>query len=293
MTEKILFRGNTNKKKEDYILPISLACIDNDIRLPNKKSFNQNLKNMKSIFLFITVLLFLSNSIFSQTAMQKKQTEQKKTTTKTPTAVINQVVKKDTLAKASTKTQPKTAVANPVIQQKTTTKESTLPIRKTLQNNSNQNITIKVDSAKATLLNAFFTLETGISAITFPVGSYDNKDADTHWSCGIFDQNDKPVASFHDDSNTDEYEEGSITGPLKMHIDNPATLGDFSNDGHLHINIAPNGNDTWHITDFKLELNFLNPNLKKTVKWGSITLSQDKRDIDLYFYYDGKNLVGR
>jgi hypothetical protein len=163
-----------------------------------------------------------------------------------------------------------------------------------LQNNSNQNITIKVDSAKASLFDAFITVETGISASTFPISSGSNKDADTHWSCGIFDQNERPISSFHDDSNSDEYTEASITGPLKMHIDNAAIFGDFSNGGHLHINIAPNGNDTWDIDNFKLTIDFLNPKITKTIEWKrGISLSQDKRDIDLYFVYDGKNFVPR
>jgi hypothetical protein len=247
---------------------------------------------MKKCFSLIALMLGVTVNSFSQTSVQKKQAEQKKANTKTPTAVINPVVKKDTLAKATTKTQPKTAAVNPVIRQKTTTKESTLPVRKTLQNNSNQNITIKVDSAKASLFDAFITVETGITFSTIP-GSNANKDDNTHWSCGIFDQNDKPVASFHDDSNSDEYEQGSITGPLKMHMDNTATFGDFINEGHIHINIAPDGNDTWGISKYTLTLHFVNPKCEKKLTWYNITLSQDKRDIDLYFYYNGKNFVTR
>ncbi len=149
------------------------------------------------------------------------------------------------------------------------------------------------DLSKASLLDAFVTVATGMSSQTFPVTSGDNKDADTHWSCGTFDQNGRPVTSFHDDSNSDEYAQGSITGPLQMHIDNAAAFGDFSNGGHLHINIAPNGNDTWGITQFTLALDFLNPNSAQKITWQGFTLSQDKRDIDLYFMYDGKNLVVR
>uniref|UniRef100_UPI0035BBF1EE hypothetical protein n=1 Tax=Mucilaginibacter sp. TaxID=1882438 RepID=UPI0035BBF1EE len=103
----------------------------------------------------------------------------------------------------------------------------------------------------------------------------------------------KPITRFHDDSDNDEYEQGSTTGPLKMHVDNAAVFGDFSNRGHVHINIAPNGNDTWSIVQFSLSLDFLDPKTSQKITWGSMTLSQDKRDVDLYFYYDGNQFVPR
>ncbi len=246
---------------------------------------------MKTIFLFIAILPGMIMNSFSQTSVQKKQAEQKKASTKTPTAVINPVVKKDTLAKATTKTQPKTAAVNPVIRQKTTTKASTLPV-KTLQSNTSQNMTIKVDSAKATLNNVYFSLETGLHVGKLFANSY-NKDPDTHWSCGLFDQNENPITSFHDDNDNDEYAEMSTTGPLKMHMDNTATFGDFIDEGHIHINVAPKGNDTWGIGEYTLTLDFVNPKCEKKLTWYNITLSQDKRDVDLYFYYDGKNFVTR
>jgi hypothetical protein len=40
-------------------------------------------------------------------------------------------------------------------------------------------------------------------------------------------------------------------------------------------------------------LDFLNPNSAQKISWQGFRLSQDKRDIDLYFMYDGKNLVVR
>jgi hypothetical protein len=146
---------------------------------------------------------------------------------------------------------------------------------------------------KAQLLDAFVTVTTGQAAVTLINHSGYNKDPDTHWSCGTFDQNGRPISSFHDDSNNDEYPEGSVNGPLQMHIDNPAVLGDLATNGHIHINIAPNGNDTWQIATFVLALDFQNPSLSQKLTWSMITLSQDKRDVDLYYLWDGKNLVVR
>ena len=169
---------------------------------------------MKINFLFIVAFLLVTANCFSQTAAQKKQAEQKKATTKPPTAVIN-----------------------PIIQQKITTKASTVPV-KTMQSATGQNMSIKVDSAKATLNSVYFSLETGLHVGKLFANSY-NKDPDTHWSCGLFDQNENPITSFHDDNDNDEYAEMSTTGPLKMHMDNTATFGDFINEGHIHINVAP------------------------------------------------------
>jgi len=60
---------------------------------------------------------------------------------------------------------------------------------------------------------------------------------------------------------------------------------------HIHVNIAPNGNDTWGTTKFVLVIDFQNPNSTQTISWDGFRLSEDKRDIDFYFKYDGKNLV--
>jgi hypothetical protein len=70
-------------------------------------------------------------------------------------------------------------------------------------------------------------------------------------------------------------------------------LGDFATNGHIHINIAPNGNDTWQISSFTLALDFQNPSLSQKLTWWNIILSQDKRDIDLYYLWNGKNFVVR
>ncbi len=236
---------------------------------------------MKIKFLVAAMLLFVTINCFSQ-ATKIKQAEQKKASTLTPTAVINPIVKQDSLAKASSETQPKTTIVSHAIEQKTTTKASTVPV-KTVQSNNTQNMNIKVDSSKANLLDGFFKILIGL----------DNKDGDTHWSCGLFDQNNRPILSFHDDNNTDEYKEDSWTQALKMSMDNAATFGDFANGGHIHINITPNGHDTWKIGLFDLTLDFLNPKFTKTFHLYPGTLSQEVRDVDLYFYYDGTNFVAR
>ncbi len=142
------------------------------------------------------------------------------------------------------------------------------------------------------MLDAFIYVSTGTTHI-LGTGINDNKDPDTHWSCGIFDQSDRPITSFHDDSNSDEYPSGYTTPALKMHIDNAANFGDFSNGGRLHINIAPNGHDTWNISQFVIVLDFQNPRIAQRINWNNISLSQDKRDIDLPFYYDGKSFRPR
>lgn len=145
--------------------------------------------------------------------------------------------------------------------------------------------------AKATLNDAFISVSTGGGKI---IGTTinDNKDRNTHWSCGLFDQNETDVTSFHDNSDYDEYANGS-NRVLKMHIDKPALFSDFEKTGRIHINIAPVGNDTWIISDFSLTLDFLEPKNSQTITWHKITLTQDSRNVDLYFYFDGTNFVAR
>ena len=145
----------------------------------------------------------------------------------------------------------------------------------------------------ASLFDIFITVETGSYVGSGLSLDGDNKDRDTHWSCGVFDQNEKQVTDFHDNSDNDEYIAGSTTGPLKMNMDNSVLFSQFGNGGHVHINIAPNGNDTWEIAKFTLTLDFVNPKLSQTISWPAITLSQDHRDADLYLIYDGQNFVPR
>jgi hypothetical protein len=137
-----------------------------------------------------------------------------------------------------------------------------------------------VDSEKATLVDASFSVTTARSYNEDP-GT--NKAADTHWSCVLFDQNGRQIASFHDDSNSDEYVSGSQTPVLKMQVDNTAAFGDFSKGGRLHISITPNGNDTWEISEFDLTLDFSGPGFTQKLKWNGIRLTQDNKDIDLFF----------
>lgn len=119
--------------------------------------------------------------------------------------------------------------------------------------------------------------------------SGDNKDHDTHWSFGIFDSNGNSVASFHDDSNNDTYNDGTTTGHLYARSQMPATFGSFlngTNGGRIHINIAPKGNDTWNIDEFTLYLRFTKPSTTQKLTWTGINLNEGKRDIDLNFSYD-------
>ncbi|MFI5186171.1 MAG: hypothetical protein ACHQF0_05570 [Chitinophagales bacterium] len=245
---------------------------------------------MKSIFFCLPALLAITLNSFSQVAqkkeMQKAKTDTIQKTLTTNTVLPGNIVKATPITNTSKTAGKETQKTNSAATTIETKKDKTSVIKETT-------VPVAPDFSKASLLDAFFTLGTGVSAVTFPVSSGDNKDPDTHWSCGVFDQNGKPVASFHDDSNTDEYAQGSKTGPLQMHIDNPAIFRDFSNGGHLHINIAPNGNDTWVITYFTLTLDFSNPKFTQTIKFYPESLTQDHRDDDLYFVYDGKDLVPR
>jgi hypothetical protein len=247
---------------------------------------------MKANLLFLSIVLLLANNSFSQVSSALKKELAKKKDSVPPVLYEKTVITQAKLVPAASvnpkpqtevlETKPTLATNYGVTYEKNhivPKKETTLPP--------------PPNNAKATLLDAFVTVSTGISAATFPISTGANKDHDTHWSCGIFDQNGRPITSFHDDSDNDDYPEGSITGPLQMHIDNSAVFGDFANGGKIHINIAPNGNDTWGITKFVLAIDFQNPSLSQRITWPAFDLSQDKRDIDLYFMYDGKNLVVR
>jgi len=119
--------------------------------------------------------------------------------------------------------------------------------------------------------------------------SGDNKDPDTHWSFGLLDNNGNHIASFHDNSNNDPYNDGTQTGKLYLSKENQATFANFvnGNGGRIHINIAPNGHDTWNIDEFTVFLKFTNPTIPPIkLTWPSISLNEGKRDIDLTFHYD-------
>jgi hypothetical protein len=249
---------------------------------------------MKANLLFLSFVLLLANNSFSKTPTPQKSQMAKKKDSVPPVLYEKTVFTQAKLVPASevsTKPKPEQLeVKNNNLAtnyQATAEKNHVVPV-------SGPTGSASPNYSKATLLDAFVTVSTGFSAQTFPVTSGENKDPDTHWSCGIFDQNGRPITSFHDDSNNDEYAQGSITGPLQMHIDNSAVFGDFANGGRIHINIAPNGNDTWGITNFVLAIDFQNPSISQRIAWSSgFEMTQDKRDIDLYFKYDGKNLVVR
>ncbi len=239
------------------------------------------------IFFMCAVVLFTTVNCFSQVA--KIKGIQKKTDTTQRAMTSNTVLPKNnnSIPAASQNTNTEKAKPNTEITKTPAeTKKNNIVVVKETK------VAVPDDMSKASLLDAFIYVSTGTTHI-LGTGINDNKDPDTHWSCGIFDQSDRPITSFHDDSNSDEYPSGYITPALKMHIDNAANFGDFSNGGRLHINIAPNGHDTWNISQFVIVLDFQNPRIAQRINWNNISLSQDKRDIDLSFYYDGKNFRPR
>ncbi|HEY5370575.1 MAG TPA: thiol-activated cytolysin family protein [Hanamia sp.] len=116
--------------------------------------------------------------------------------------------------------------------------------------------------------------------------SGDNKDPDTHWSFGIFDGNGNSVASFHDDSNNDPYNNGSTTNHLFVNMQKQSIFSDFKSGGRIHINIAPNGHDTWNMDEFTVYMNFTNPSITQKLTWTGVSLNESARDVDLHFHYD-------
>ncbi len=129
--------------------------------------------------------------------------------------------------------------------------------------------------------------------------SGDDKDPDTHWSFGVFDSNENSVASFHDDSNNDPYSDGTTTKSLYLVQEKRAIFGDFvankkisgvDASGRIHINIAPNGHDTWNIDQFTINLNFVFPDgltvKSQQLTWPGIRMSESNRNVDLLFKYD-------
>ena len=164
--------------------------------------------------------------------------------------------------------------ASPVIEKNLSTKVSAI---KTNGNSSNQDNT---SSPAATLSDEYFSVtnETG-------------KAANIHWSCSLFDQNNKQVASFQD-NNQDEYSAGSQVSNLKMQNTNAATFGDFSKGGRLHISIESRGNESWKISVLKLTLDFLNPNFSQNLNWKEIDLA-GKKELDLFLKDATQNPTGK
>lgn len=167
---------------------------------------------------------------------------------------------------------------SPTVQQTTLTKKP-LATDKVLTTSSTST-KVKPDSTKANLQDLSFSVTTARSYTQDP-GT--NKAADTHWSCSLFDENGRQVATFLDNSNSDEYTSGSETPTLKMNMVNAAVFGDFSKGVRIHISITPNGNDTWGISLLKLTFDFMNPKFTQQLSWGGIRLTQDNKDIDLLF----------
>lgn len=242
---------------------------------------------MKPIILCLTTLLLGVNA-FSQIP-QKRNMQKAKPNTLLRAKIVDTALHQKNIIKTSPINHtPEEKMVIP----KNNSNLTTPPKKENIASTGESNM--QAGKAMASLFDMFITINTGS-----PTG-YDNrynKDKDTHWSCGVFafDQNgnEKQVTDFHDNSDNDEYLAGSITDPLKMNMDNRVLFSQFGNGGHVHINIAPNGNDTWGITNFTLTLDFVNPKLSQAITWQNIILSQDHRDADLYFIYDGQNFVPR
>lgn len=246
---------------------------------------------MRLIFISLSILLTTATSSFSQ--IPQKREMQKK-----PDTLLKAKIADTTLYQ---KNMIKTSPVNHTLVENTVAPKNTNDLKSPVKKENIASVgpsNMQPGKAMASLFDIFMTIQTGTgSGDGVLITSGDNKDHDTHWSCGVFDfdqnGNEKQVTDFHDNSDNDEYAWGSITGPLKMNMDNSVLFSQFSNGGHVHINIAPNGNDTWGITRFTLTLDFVNPKLSQAITWENISLSQDHRDVDLYFIYDGQNLVPR
>jgi hypothetical protein len=246
---------------------------------------------MKPFFLYV-LFVFLTTNIFSQIP-QKKEMQKAKPNTLLKASIVDTALSNKNIIKTSPVNR--TPVAN-MVAPKSNSNLKMPPKKENIASNGESNM--QPGKAMASLFDMFITIKNGLgSAGGILLTSGNNKDNDTHWSCGVFyfDQNgnEKQVTDFHDNSDNDEYEGGSLVGPLKMNMDNRPLFSQLGNGGHVHINIAPNGNDTWGITQFTLTLDFVNPKLSQVINWQDITLSQDHRDADLYFIYDGQNFVVR
>lgn len=83
---------------------------------------------MKINLLLSAALLMVTASCFSQTPAQRKQAEQKKASTRPLTAVINPVVKRDSLVRMATKSESNTTTTGTLNTKKKFPKTS--PIKK-------------------------------------------------------------------------------------------------------------------------------------------------------------------
>jgi hypothetical protein len=166
--------------------------------------------------------------------------------------------------------------ASPVIQKNTSTKESAI------KNGSGGSDKVNPDNASAALSDEYFSLNNETV-----------KAANMHYSCILFDKNNRQIASFNDKGSQDEYSAGSEIAALKMQNGNAATFGDFSKGGRLHITIESKGNESWKISVLKLTLEFLNPSLTQNLSWKEIDLSTGKKEVDLFFNEATQDPIGK
>ena len=152
--------------------------------------------------------------------------------------------------------------------------------------------------------------------VTFTTGS-DGKDNDTHYNMFLYGGNAGTRNNYngYDNypqtvNNAEPFIAGYKTGPLNVVFGTGqantnampfnAYLGGFSgadntlygksldmvyfvnHGGIFHMQIYPNGNDTWNISNLALQLNF-DGGITQTINWKNITVSQNSTQITLYF----------
>lgn len=122
------------------------------------------------------------------------------------------------------------------------------------------------------LIDAIVSIQTGD----------DDKDHDTHYTVSVYNKQNKLLASYSDNSD-DKYDDRT-TKEKQLKIANGITSDDISiaNGGKVHIEIRPNGHDTWKVSSLKLVLNFEN-NIQKLITVSGLQLSQDSKSNDTFF----------
>ena len=111
----------------------------------------------------------------------------------------------------------------------------------------------------------------------------EDKDHDTHFTVFVYNKQNKLLASYIDNSDNDKFDDLS-NKEMQLKIAPGATTDDLmtSNGGRVHIEIRPNGNDTWMIDNLNLVLNFEN-NIQKVITARGLKLSQDSKNNDTFF----------
>jgi hypothetical protein len=112
----------------------------------------------------------------------------------------------------------------------------------------------------------------------------DGKDHDTHYSYTLYNSAGNVAASYTNNGNSSEYAAYAAFSD-QLNCVSSATLADFRNGGRLHLHITPNGNDTWDIQNFIINLKFANSQSIPPMSWGGIVISQNSKDYD--FSFDG------